>query len=123
VKIFREEEGVAARRLLAFRQALDAFADQIVVPTRCVPHVEAEMRQADLIPRPGPGRKLRLKREDLQRPTARDTNPSNLAARLRAADAKKTADAIRRRVGHADQRATEDIPVELNRLVEVGHRD
>src|SRR5262245_3664849 len=81
------------------------------------------MCQADLIPWTGNRRELWLKFEDLERCATRDANPSDLAARLRALNLEEAANAVGRRIGYTNERATEDVPVELNRLVEVGNCD
>jgi hypothetical protein len=62
---------------------------------------------------------VRLKLENLEDSAARDANPANLARGLRCLHPEKAADAIGGRIGHADQRAAEYIPIEADGLVEV----
>src|SRR5262249_45519458 len=46
VDILDEEEGMTPWRSFRLADALDALADQIVVPPRQVPHIERNVRQA-----------------------------------------------------------------------------
>src|SRR4051812_31762752 len=81
------------------------------------------MRQADAVPEHGIGGELRLELEDLEHRAARHANPPDPAAPLLALDAEERADAVRIRLGDADQRAAEDVPVEAHGGVEIRHRD
>src|SRR6185437_2417365 len=78
-----------------------------------------EMRQADAVPGTGRRRRLRLELEDLERRAARHANPSDLARGRRTIDLEEGPDPFRRRIGHADERAAEDVPVEPDGRVEV----
>src|SRR6185503_477224 len=66
---------------------------------------------------------LGLKLEDLEDAAAGDANPADLACRPIVRHAEEGADALGWRVGDADQRAAEDVPVETYRFVEIRHRD
>ena len=104
---------------------VDALALQVVVPLLRAANVEAEVGEADAIPRSLHERLLRLELEDLEHGAAGTANPADLAVgsahreRSRRVDAEERPHAIGRRVGHADQRAAEDVPVKADELVEV----
>src|SRR4029077_5719461 len=123
VKVLREEKCVTAGRPLRPADALDALADQIVVPALRVADVEGNVRKADLVPSNRGRGRLRLELEDLQYGSSWHANPTDLARGLSPVHAKELAGGLRGRVGDTDQRAAEHVPVELHRLVEIRHRD
>jgi hypothetical protein len=80
------------------------------------------VRQADAVPGHGAGRLLRLKLEDFEDTAARHANPPDLARRRVVGDSEKSPHAIGRRIGDANERTAEHLPVEPHGLVEVRHR-
>src|SRR6476619_2167706 len=70
VKVFREEERVAARRALGLADAFDPFRLKVVVPPLKILDVERNVRQADAIPGHQRRRDLRLERKDLEHRSA-----------------------------------------------------
>ena len=125
VEVAREEERVPARRLL--RRADDTrrpCSSGSRATSAGVAHVEADVRQADAVPRhvDRPAAAARTRRSRARRRRGRESSRSCSAA-PRPVDAEEAAHALGRRVGDADQRAAEHVPVELHRPVEVRHRD
>src|SRR6185503_6790021 len=130
VEILCKEKGVAARRALRLADALDPLADEEVVPSLQVADVERDVRQPDLVPADRFRRQLGTELEDLEHAAARHADPADLARRIDAGDerrhrphAEERAHAIGRRIGDADERTAEHLPVELHRAVEVRDRD
>src|SRR5687768_6827222 len=93
------------------------------MPFPGVAHVEREMREPDAVPRALHQRLLRLKLEDLEHRAAGHADPTNLAAGCWCIDAEEGADPLRRRIGDADQRAAEYVPVKADERVEVADGD
>ena len=114
-KSLHEEQPVSARRLLRRADDLDAFAHQVVVPLPDAADVEADVRQADPVPHDRLRRLLRLEVEDLDHRAARNADPADLAGGAGHVDAEEPPHAVGRRVGDADERAAEHVPVEAAR--------
>src|SRR4051812_37491586 len=123
VEIPGKEEGMPAGRPFRPAEAFDAPGLQIVVPALQVTDVERDMGQTHLVPGNGARGQLRLERENLEDRPPRDPDPADFAAPLLPFDAEEGAHPLRIRVGDADQRAAEDLPVELHRALEVRHGD
>src|SRR5690606_27285943 len=88
-----------------------------------VAHVERDVRETDAVPGNRDRGFLRLEMKDFEDRAAGHADPADLAAGSLAFHAEERLHAFGRLVGHANQRAAEDLPVELHELVEIRHGD
>tara|TARA_B100001013_G_scaffold330687_1_gene245788 strand:- start:211 stop:846 length:636 start_codon:yes stop_codon:yes gene_type:complete len=123
VEILHKEQRVAMGRPLDRADDFYTLVHKVVVPPLCVSYIEADVRQSNAIPRNLDCCLARLELKNLDDGAPRYPEPTELAGWLVGIDTEERPDTLGRRIGHPNEWATKDVPIELHCLVKIGNGD